>query len=77
MSELRTIGIHPKVQAATAASATIGVILAVFTWVRDNPNVIPGPAWFQGLVMLVVPPLLTFLAGYAAPAGKTLAAPTD
>lgn len=71
---MKTVGISPKVIASTVVTGLISAVLAVLTWVRDNPNVIPGPQWLQGLLVLVLPPLLSFLAGYNAKPGPVVRA---
>ena len=71
MSAIRTVGISPKVMATTAVSSLVSVLLEVFTFVSDNPGVIPGPKWLQGLIVALLP-LVNFLAGYRAPAAPVV-----
>jgi hypothetical protein len=61
--------VHPKVRAATVASLAVSIVGATLVWIQDNPGLLGDlPRFWQGLVFLVVPPLLTFLAGYQQPA---------
>lgn len=60
--------IETKVTIATFASLVAGVLLAVLTAVQSDPTVIAGlPDTVQFLVIAALPPVLTFLGGYAAP----------
>lgn len=74
---MKTIGIHPKVKASTIATAGAGLLLAILSWVRDNVNLIPGPQWLQGVLLLVVPAAISFLAGYSAPPGQVEPSPLN
>lgn len=57
-----------KVIAATAASAAVGVGIAVLNAVSDNPGLLgETPAVVEFAILALVPPLVTFLSGYAAP----------
>jgi hypothetical protein len=61
--------IHPKVKTATATASVVSLLLALVTWLRDDPTTLaPLPKWLQGLVVLILPPLVTFLGGYLQPA---------
>ena len=63
--------IETKVTIATFASLVAGVALAVLTAVQSDPTVISGlPDTVQFLVIAALPPILTFLGGYAAPHTK-------
>ena len=60
--------IESKVTVATIASLFAGVALAVLTAVQSDPTVISGlPPTAQFLIIAALPPVLTFLGGYAAP----------
>lgn len=60
--------IETKVTIATFTSLVAGVALAVLTAVQSDPTVIGGlPDTVQFLIIAALPPVLTFLGGYAAP----------
>jgi len=59
--------IEAKVIAATAMSTGVGVAVAVLNDVEADHSLLGGmPAWAQALVLVVVPPVASFLAGYQA-----------
>lgn len=59
-------GIEAKVIAGTAAAAAAGIGAEVLNQVEADHTLLGTlPAWAQGLVLVVVPPLAVFLAGYA------------
>lgn len=56
-----------KVKAATAAAFFVGAFVAFLNWaVGDSQLMSTLPAWSQVLIMLAVPPLVTFLSGWQA-----------
>lgn len=60
--------VETKVTAATGVSLLAAVVLAVLTWVGDNPGLLSGlPDSVEGVLYLVLVPLMTFVGGYAAP----------
>lgn len=60
--------IESKVTVASLASLAAGVALAVLTAVQSDPTVISGlPDVAQFVIIAALPPVLTFLGGYAAP----------
>ncbi|WP_017602352.1 hypothetical protein [Nocardiopsis lucentensis] len=60
--------IETKVTVATFLSLAAGVALAVLTAVQSDPTVIGGlPEPAQFVIIAALPPVLTFLGGYAAP----------
>lgn len=60
--------IESKVTVASLASLAAGVALAVLTAVQSDPAVISGlPESVQFVLIAALPPILTFLGGYAAP----------
>lgn len=64
-----TAPIHPKVRAATVASLAVSIVGATLVWVDDHPDLIGNlPSFWQGLLVLLIPPAVTFLAGYQMPA---------
>lgn len=59
--------VETKVKAATGAAFFVGVAVALLNWaVGDSQLMGSLPTWGQTLVTLVVPPLVTFLSGWAA-----------
>jgi hypothetical protein len=59
--------IEAKVAASTAASAAAGIGVAILNDIEADHSLLGGtPAWLQALLLVVVPPLVTFLAGYQA-----------
>lgn len=59
--------IEAKVIASTAASSAAGIGIAVLNDVEADHSLLGAtPAWLQALALVVVPPVVTFLAGYQA-----------
>lgn len=59
--------VEAKVIASTAASSAAGIGVAVLNDVESDHSLMGGtPAWLQALILVVVPPVVTFLAGYQA-----------
>lgn len=58
-----------KVTSATSVAALVGIAVAVLNGLSDASvlSAIGIPAVYQGIVLAVIPPLVVFLAGYAAP----------
>jgi hypothetical protein len=60
--------IEAKVSAAAAGSLLAAAAVAVLNAVQDNGRLLGGlPTWVQTALLVLVPPLLTWLAGYQAP----------
>lgn len=60
--------IERKVKTSTWTALAASLALAVINAVQEQPGVLePLPPWTQFLVIAVLPPLATFLGGYAAP----------
>jgi hypothetical protein len=60
--------VERKVTAATVAAGVAGIVLALLTWLQDNPALITAlPDTYEGIVWLIVPTLVTFVAGWSAP----------
>lgn len=58
--------IEVKVVVATLMSLFASVMVAVLTTVADSPVILSGwPPWLQLIVLAAVPPILTFLGGWA------------
>jgi hypothetical protein len=67
MSETRA-PVETKVQAAAwwTLAASVGVALGNAT-LADSTILGPAPGWAQFLILAALPPVVTFLGGYAAP----------
>lgn len=60
--------VERKVTAATVGSVVAGIVLALLTWLNDNPGLIESiPDQYEGFVWLIVPSLIVFLSGWSAP----------
>lgn len=60
--------VETKVTAATLATGLAGVVLALLTWLQDNPGLISAlPDTYEGMLWLLVPVLITFISGWLAP----------
>lgn len=58
--------LHPKVVAATAGSLAISVLISALLSVQLDPTKLEGLTQFQTMTVLaLIPPLVTFLSGYA------------
>lgn len=56
-----------KVIAATLAATAAGVGVEILNEVQADHSLLgPVPAWAQGLILVLVPPAATFLAGWKA-----------
>ena len=63
--------IERKVTAATIAAGLLGGVLAVLNAVQSNPGLIAGlPKSWQGVIFVVVPLILIFLAGWSTPSNR-------
>jgi len=68
-----TVGLSPKAIAGTTVAALVGVIVTVLNAVQDNPDLLGAlPTWAQSLLLLLVPPVITWLATYQAPPGTVV-----
>ena len=60
--------VETKVKTTTWATLAASVLLANINAVQDQPGILdPLPAWLQFLIIATIPPVATFLSGYAAP----------
>jgi len=60
--------VETKVKASTAASFVVSLLVMLLNAVVGDSSLLqPLPAWLQGLIIAVGPPLATFIAGYQAP----------
>jgi hypothetical protein len=68
-----TVGLSPKAIASTVVAALVGVLVTVLNAVSENPDLLGGlPVWLQSLILVLVPPLVTWLAAYQAPPGTVV-----
>lgn len=59
--------VEAKVKAATGAAFFVGAAGAFLNWaVGDSQLMAALPSWSQVVVLLVVPPVATFLSGWGA-----------
>lgn len=59
--------VEKKVSAATIASLAAALAITLLNATVGNADLMGStPAWLQHLATLIVPPLVTFLGGYAA-----------
>lgn len=59
--------VEKKVTSATLAAVAVGIAVTVLNELPGNAQLLgPLPAWLQGVLTIVVPPLVTFLSGWAA-----------
>jgi hypothetical protein len=59
--------VETKVKAATSAAAAVGVAIALLNGTVGNSQLLGMlPAWAQVVVVVVVPPVVTFLSGWQA-----------
>lgn len=69
----RTVGLSPKAIASTVVAALVGVVVTVLNAVSDNPDLLGGlPVTVQSLILLLVPPVITWLAAYQASPGTVV-----
>jgi hypothetical protein len=61
-----------KVKAMTGVTALCSIGIATLNDVKADNSLIPGPAWVQALVLVVIPTGISFLTGY-----KTRHTPRD
>ena len=60
-----------KVVAATAATLLASVAFAVLDALAHHTEILDGlPDWARFVVLAAIPPVLTFLAGYAVPSNR-------
>lgn len=53
-----------KVKSMTAVTALLSIALEILNDVKADNSLIPGPSWFQAIVILVIPTVVTFVTGY-------------
>ena len=63
--------IEVKVVAATAATLLASVAFAVLDALAHHTEILDGlPEWLRFVILAAIPPVLTFLAGYAVPSNR-------
>jgi hypothetical protein len=66
-----TEGISPKALAATIVSVLVGIAVAALNAVQEQPSLLgPLPVWVQGVILAVVPAVITALAAFRASPGS-------
>jgi hypothetical protein len=67
----KTEGVSPKAIAATVVGALVGVIVTTLNAMQAQPDLLGTlPTFWQSAILLVIPPVLTFLAAYQAGPGS-------
>jgi hypothetical protein len=60
--------VETKVAASTVATFIVGALVAVLNAAHDNPDLLGGlPLAVQTLLLVLIPTLVTFVAGWSAP----------
>lgn len=68
---VQTVGVSPKMVAATVTTTVIGIVIAVLNALQADPSLLGGlPTVAQSLLLVLVPPLLAGLATYQAGPGN-------
>lgn len=63
--------VENKVKASTLVTLLASIGVAVLNGVQDQPSLLaPLPPLAQTAILLLVPPLLAFLAGYVTPSNR-------
>jgi hypothetical protein len=63
--------IEVKVVAATAATLLASVAFAVLDALAHHTEIFDAlPEWLRFVILAAIPPVLTFLAGYAVPSNR-------
>ena len=63
--------IEVKVVVASLLTLLCGVAYAVIDAVSHSPHILDGlPEWSRFVILAAVPPVLTFLGGYATPSNR-------
>lgn len=58
--------VEVKVVAASAGALVVGVALALVIGLQENPQIIQGlPVWLQFVIITILPPIGSWLAGFA------------
>lgn len=69
----KTVGLSPKAIAGTTVAALVGVVVTILNAVQENPDLLGAlPTWAQSLILLLVPPLIVWLATYQASPGTVV-----
>lgn len=67
---VKTDGLSPKAIAAGVVGALVGVIVTVLNAMQADPSLLGSlPTFWQSAILLVIPPVVTFLAAYQAGPG--------
>jgi uncharacterized RDD family membrane protein YckC len=67
---VKTEGVSPKAIAAGVVGALVGVIVTVLNAMQAQPDLLGSlPTFWQSAILLVIPPVVSFLAAYQASPG--------
>jgi hypothetical protein len=70
---VKTVGLSPKAIAGTTVAALVGVVVTILNAVQENPDLLGVlPTWAQSLILLLVPPVIVWLATYQASPGTVV-----
>lgn len=58
--------VEVKVKAATSVAGVLALAVTMLNAAAESPLLGDLPAWLQGTILLVAPPLATFYAGWKA-----------
>lgn len=66
-----TDGVSPKAIAAGVVGALVGVIVTVLNAMQADPDLLGSlPTFWQSAILLVIPPVVSFLAAFQARPGS-------
>ena len=67
---MNTVGLSPKMVAATATSLILGVVVAVLNALQERPDLLGSlPPLLQFVLLAAIPSVVTGLAAYQAKPG--------
>jgi hypothetical protein len=63
--------VERKVTAATFATLAFSMLTALLIAIQNDPTILLGlPPWLQFVLIAVLPPIATFVAGYGTPSNR-------
>ncbi len=64
--------VEAKVTVASLVTLAASVVFALLNAVQESPGVLAGvPSWLQFVLIVAIPPVSAFAAGYAKPSNRT------
>lgn len=61
-----------KVTGATVMSTVVSIVVAVLNYIQDTPAILgSSPLWLQTILLIAIPPLITFIGGYMTPSSTS------